>query len=87
MVLEDVEELAIDGLDAGFSAGAAPVLSLVQARDAIIRGCQPRAQGGTFLKLAGDATRNVTLIANDLESVSRPTEIAPNVPAGALSLK
>jgi polygalacturonase len=34
MVLDDVEDLAIDGLDAGFSAGAAPMPSLVQARGA-----------------------------------------------------
>ena len=88
MVLDDVEDLAIDGLDAGFSAGAAPVLSLVQARGAIIRGCQPHAEGGTFLKLAGDATRKVQpLIANDLDGVGQPVEIAPNVPASVLSLK
>ena len=87
MVLDDVEDLAIDGLDAGFSGGAAPVLSLVQARGAIIRGCQPHAKGGTFLKLAGDATRKVTLIANDFDGVGQPVEIAPNVPASVLSLK
>ncbi|MEK7707244.1 MAG: glycosyl hydrolase family 28 protein [Verrucomicrobiota bacterium] len=87
MVLDDVEDLAIDGLDAGFSPGAAPLLSLVQARGAMIRGCQPRAKGGTFLKLAGDATHHVTLIANDLAGVGQPTEIGSDVPAGALSLK
>jgi len=87
MVLDYVKDLAIDGLDAGFSAGAAPVLSLVQAQGAIIRGCQPHAKGGTFLKLAGDATRKVTLIANHLDDVGQPVEIAPNVPASVLSLK
>ena len=87
MVLDDVEDLAIDGLDAGLSPGAAPLLSLVQTRGAMIRGCQPRAKGGTFLKLAGDATHHVTLIANDLAGVGQPTEIGSDVPAGALSLK
>ncbi len=87
MVLDDVEDLAIDGLDAGFWPGAAPMLSLIQPRGAIIRGCQPRAKDGTFLKLAGDAARNVTLIANDLAGVGQPTEVAPDVPAGSLSLK
>lgn len=87
LVLDDVGELAIDGLDAGFSAGAAPVLSLMQTHDAIIRGCQPHAPGGTFLKLAGDTSRNIVLVASDMTDVGRPTEIAPSVPAGALSLK
>jgi hypothetical protein len=87
MALDDVAELAIDGLDAGFSAGAAPILSLAQARGVIIRGCQPRAKGGAFLKLTGDATRNVALIANDLDGVEQPDEIAPDVPAGALLVK
>lgn len=87
MVLDDVEDLAIDGLEAGFSAGAAPMLSLVQTRRAIIRGCQPQANGGVFLKLAGDATRQVTLIANDLAGVGRPVESASNVPTDAFSVK
>ena len=87
MLLDDVEDLAIDGLDAGFWPGAEPLLNLIQPRGAIIRGCQPHAQGGTFLKVTGDATRNVTLIANDLAGVGHPTEVAPDVPAGALSVK
>jgi polygalacturonase len=87
MVLDDVEDVAIDGFGAGFSTGAAPMLNLVQVRSAIIRGCQPRAQDGTFIKLAGEATRNVTLIANDLAGVGLPAEVASDVPAGALTLK
>jgi hypothetical protein len=87
LVLDDVEQLAIDGLDAGFSTGAAPVLGMMQTRDAIIRGCQPHAPGVTFLKLAGADSRNIVLIANDLTGVGQPTEIAPNVPTGTLSLK
>jgi polygalacturonase len=87
MVFDDVADLAVDGLDAGFSPGAAAMLSLSQTRGAIIRGCQPHAEDGTFLKLTGAATRQVTLIANDLADVGSPSEIGPEVPAGALALK
>jgi polygalacturonase len=87
MVIDDVEDLAVDGLDAAFSAGAAPVLNLIQPRGALIRGCQPRAKDGVFLKLTGNATRQVTLIANDLSGVGQPTEVGPEVPAAALSVK
>ena len=85
--LDDVADLAVDGLDAGFSPGAAAMLSLNQTRGAIIRGCQPHAKDGNFLKLTGAATRQVALIANDLTDVGSPSEIGPEVPAGALSVK
>jgi len=87
VVCDDVEDLAIDGIDAGFWPGAAAMVSLSQTRSAIIRGSQPRAMAGTFLKLTGGATRNVALIANDLTGVGQPAEIGPDVPADALSLK
>jgi len=87
MVVDNVENLAIDGLDAGFSTGAAPMLKLAQTRDVIIRGCQPQAKEGTFLQLLGDATSNVTLIANDFAGVKQPAEVGKDVPAGAWSVK
>lgn len=87
MVLDDVEELAIDGLVARFWPGADALLSLIQPRGAIIRGCQPRAKDGTFLKVTGDRTHNVTLTANDLGGVGHPTEVGQEVPAGALVVK
>jgi hypothetical protein len=87
LALDDVEDLSIDGLDAAFWTGAAPLLSLVQTRNALIRGCQPRVKDGTFLKVTGEATRNVTLSANDFGDVGRPTEVGPGVPPGAVSIK
>jgi len=87
IVLDDVAEAAIDGLDARFWPTAAATLSLHQTRDSIIRGCQPGAPEGTFLKLTGDATRHVMLVANDFTQVGHPTVIGPEVPAGALVFK
>ncbi|MCX6910288.1 MAG: glycoside hydrolase family 28 protein [Verrucomicrobia bacterium] len=87
MVFDDVENLAVDGLDAAFWPGGAAMLGLAQVRDALIRGCQPRAKDGTFLKLAGDKSRNITLIANDLSGAAKAVEVAPDAPKDALVTK
>jgi len=87
MAFDDVENLAIDGFDAAFSPGGAAMLSLMQTRGAIIRGCQPRAKDGTFLKLAGDRSRNIALIANDLSGAGKPADVAPEVPKDVLAVK
>jgi polygalacturonase len=87
IVLDDAEEAAVDGLDAGYSPGAAPILKLVQARGAIIRGCQPRAKDGTFLQVAGESTRAVALAGNDLSGVGRALAAAAEVAKDAVSVK
>jgi hypothetical protein len=86
MVCDDVESLAMDGLDAAFWPGGAAMLSLVQTRGAIIRGCQPVAKDGEFLRLAGGASRNVMLVGNDFSRAGRAAVIAPDAPKDALSL-
>jgi len=87
MVFNDVEDLSLDGLDAAFWPGGAAMLGLTQVRDAIIRGCKPRAKDGTFLKLSGDKSRNITLLANDLGGGAKPAELAPDAPKDALLVK
>jgi hypothetical protein len=71
------------------------MLSLIQTCDATIRGCQPRmpsgpaagAKDGVFLRLVGDRSRNIALVANDLSGVAKPSDTAPEVPKDALSVK
>ena len=86
IVCEDVESLAVDGFDAACSPDGAAMLSLVQVRDAILRGSQPLAKAGTFLSLAGNTSRHVTLLGNDFSGVGRLVELAPEVPKDAVSL-
>jgi hypothetical protein len=45
------------------------------------------AKDGTFLKLTGDRSRNIMLVANDLSGVAKPADVAPEVPKDALSVK
>jgi hypothetical protein len=87
MVLDDVEAVTIEGFDATFSPGAASLLKLVQACGTLIRGCQPEAKDGTFLQVAGPATRNVALIGNDFDGVRQPMEVGRDVPNRAVSVK
>ena len=87
MAFDDVENLAIDGLDAAFWPGGAAMLSLTQTHWAMVRGCQPQAEAGTFLKLAGDRSQHIALMANDLRGAGKAAEVAPEVPKDVLSVK
>ena len=82
---EDVANLVIDGLDAGWWKDASAMIRLTQVRGALISGCRPSAPEGAFLRLEGDATRDVVLSGNDLSSVGAVVEAAPGVPKNALS--
>jgi hypothetical protein len=77
---------AIDQLDAAHAAGAAAAIRFTQVRDAVVRGCHPPATVTPFLKLEGPASRRVSLTGNDLRRVQAVAEIAPDVPADALSV-
>lgn len=87
VMCEDVADLAVDGLDAKFWPGAAPMLSLIQTHGAIIRGCQLRGKDTAFLQITGDTTSNVALVADDLEDGARSVTIGPEVMKGAVSVK
>ena len=83
LVCDDVQDVTIDGLDAGASPGAVATVRLAQTKGALVRGCTP-ITAGTFVKLEGKATDRVTLVANDFSGVGTIAEAAADVPAGAL---
>lgn len=84
LVLDDVEDAVIDGLDTLCSTDAGPVIRLTQTRGAFIRGCRPKDPQDSFLKLDGHATERVVLMGNDLRLVNRIARIAPEVSGEAL---
>jgi hypothetical protein len=65
LVLDDVKDATVDGLDAPASAGAASLLCLTQVQDVLIRGCTPKEGTDVFLKVQGARTEGVTLVGND----------------------
>jgi len=84
LVCDDVENLSVDGLEAAWSPGAAPMVRFSQVRGATVRGCRPDAPAATFLRLENAATRGVLLQANDFRGVGKVFEAAPDVPKNAI---
>ena len=62
IVLDDVRNAALDGVDAAWSSGAASSFRLIDVRDVWIRGCRPAPGTNVFLKVQGAKTEGVTLM-------------------------
>ena len=84
VVCDDVQRVAIDGLDAACSPDGTPVLRLAQVRGALIRGCAPADPIETFLQLEGAQSRDVFLTGNDLRRAKQAVRRSPEVPPEAL---
>lgn len=83
-VCEDVAGLWLDGLTAGISPGAAPVVRLTQVQDALIRGCTLPTAVETFLQVQGPASRDIVLAGNDLRRAQQTVQTAADVPQDAV---
>jgi hypothetical protein len=81
---DDTERLVIDSLDASPSSGNQALLAFHHVRDALIRGCMPRAGTAVFLGIAGSRSRGISLIGNDLSRVGIPIEASEGVDRGAV---
>ncbi len=79
LVCDDVEEANISGLSCSHAAAAPSVVRLAQARNVLIRGCQPVIPDGVFLRLEGSNTAGIALIGNDFSRVGQVAEYAEGV--------
>jgi hypothetical protein len=87
MAFDDVENLAVDGLDVAFFPGGASVLGMTQCRGAMVRGCTTRLAGGTFLQVKGADSDRITLTGNDLGGMAKAVECSDGAPEGAVTMK
>jgi polygalacturonase len=87
LVLDDVQDAEIDGLDASFSPGAAAMLRLVNVQTAAIRRCSPTGPVDTLMRIEGKATQKIVLEKSDLGKVRQVASVSSEVPKGALSRK
>ena len=71
-------------LGAQLSPGAVPLVRLTNARNVVIRGCSPKSEVATLLRLGGEGTRGITLADSDLGNVREAADTAADVPKGAL---
>jgi polygalacturonase len=85
LILEGVEDAQIDGLAASSAEDGSPVIRLNDVKGVFIHGCRAPAGTRTFLRLEGDKTKNVSLVANDLSEAKTPVETSPDVPESAWS--
>jgi polygalacturonase len=85
VVFEDVRNATVDGLDAPYSNGAAPLLRFMAVQGVVVRGCTPPAGTGVFLRLQGAASSGVTLTANDFSGVQAVTQVGADVPRGTVA--
>jgi hypothetical protein len=81
VVCDDVSRLVIDSVEAPPTSGSEAVLDFRHVRQAFIRGCQPAAGTGVFLKVEGPDSKAICLMGNDFTGVKRPAERAPEVPS------
>lgn len=85
LVFDDAENVLIDGLDAGFSPGAASMIRLTETSAVRIRRSGPKTATQTFLRLEGDRCEGIVLEETDLSRVEEVADVAPEVPKDALS--
>lgn len=83
-VCDDVEDVTLDKLDAQFSAGAAPLIRLVQTKNFLLCDSRPDAPGGTLLSLEGSESKWIKLRGNDLSHIGKLVEMSADVPADAV---
>jgi hypothetical protein len=78
--VRDTSDLHVEGLIARQApAAAAPAVLLQQVQGAILRGCRALPGTAEFLRVAGDRSRDVLLLANDLRAADRPFGEDPDV--------
>ena len=71
--------MRIEGFDAQFSADAAALVRLTDAKRSAITGCKPEAADGVFVRVEGKGSREIDLSKNDFSRVARAVEKADDV--------
>jgi hypothetical protein len=82
IVLDDVQNVEIEGLRTRNSARVSPTLVFNDVRGALIRGCRP-SPAVAFARLSGK-TQGISVIGNDLSQADAPFQTVPSLGASAL---
>ena len=86
VVCDDVEGLDVRGSAFDVSAQADSAIRMAQSREVLIQGCRATSPAATWLRLEGAATRNITVIGNDLANARHAIEAAAGVPKDSVFL-
>jgi len=86
IVFDDIENAAIDALDAPFAKNAAPMIRLDHSKRIAVRNCRPPIGTETFLEVRGSQTKNILLVSNDLAEARNAVTTRSDVPKSALTI-
>ena len=81
---EDVEGLAVTGLRGNSRADQEAYLDLRDVSGALLTGGVSPDQVNAYVRIAGEKSKNIALMNNDLSRAQKNSEIAPEVPSKAL---
>jgi hypothetical protein len=81
---DDVSGLELRGIGGTPPAAGAEMVLLRNVRDAAIHGNYARPATGTFVRVEGKSSREISLFGNDLHRANNPVLVAENTPAGAV---
>ncbi len=87
LVLEDIQDLTVDGLSARQAGNSPDIPAVVFNRvdGATIRNCKAPAGTGTFFHFAGKETRHIMLSGNDYRRARIPVRVADEVAPAEVS--
>jgi hypothetical protein len=90
VICEDVEDLELNGFKA-HGSGDEPLIRLRDTRSALILNCRTLGDVKTFLRVEGERSASIALLANDLrrvrESVISGSDVAPGAVQESGNLK
>jgi hypothetical protein len=86
LVVEHAQGLTLDGVSARPAPGSedAPAVVLRDIEDAVVRNCQAQAGADVFLRVEGEATRDVLVYGNDLRRARAPVAVAGGAQPGSV---
>jgi hypothetical protein len=86
IVCDDVKNLDINGLASMPIVGMQPVIKLIQAKQAFIRGCSAPAGTKAFVEVQGSNTESVVLNGNNLLGAEQAIQTGTDVPQAAVTV-
>jgi polygalacturonase len=85
LVCQDVGGLELFGWQGETSES--PTMVLQDVQNALVHGCQAASGTSTWLRVGGNSSAAIKLVANELSAASQAVELGPDVPAQAVMVK
>ena len=86
VICEDVNNLDVFDADLAQVSGGGPAILLRNVRQAMVHGCHLAASLEAYVRVTGQASEGINLVANDLRRAKKPAEVAADAPHDAVSV-